>query len=149
MAPDFVNRSENNFIKNIKQLYLLMNHHIDDELQAYGLARSQFQVLYFVYRGGRLTQKELQEIMQVKAATLTGIIDSLTRKGLIERTENKQDKRSNILCLTQKGRRLGEKIPALHSVIEQRLFNNFSAVEKKMMVRLTGQMIDNLTEKRV
>ena len=136
-----------NFIKSIKQLYLLMSRHIDDELQMYGLARSQFQVIYFVSRAGKLTQKELQQTMQIRAATLSGIIDVLTRKGLVRRTENSLDKRSNVLQLTGKGRTLAEKIPALHEVIEKRLLKDFSSSEKRLMGASIGKMINNLKER--
>ena len=113
---------QNNSVKQIKRLYLLMNKHIERELKKYGLARSQFQVLYHIYQASKLTQKELQQTMQVEPATLTVIIDGLAKKGLLKRSENTSDKRSNFVVLTAKGKKLREKVPSLPEIIEKEMF---------------------------
>jgi MarR family transcriptional regulator, organic hydroperoxide resistance regulator len=133
-----------NIVKNIKRLYLLMNKHIEGELKKYGLARSQFQVIYFVHQHKKLTQKKLHQIMQVKPATLTVIIDGLVKKGLLTRSENVSDKRSKVIHLTEKGDNLRKKIPSLPEIIESRMFKNIQAKNKEIAQEIIEQMIQNL-----
>ena len=137
---------EQNVVRSVKRLYLLMNRHIDDVLKHYGLARSQFQVLYFTNKAQSLTQKELLEVMQIEPATLTVIIDGLVKKGLLERTENIKDKRSKLLRLTQQGEQLRKRIPSLHEIIERRMFQSISENEKKQAIKLINQIIHNLEQ---
>ncbi len=137
---------QENFLKKIKRLYLLMNRHIEEELKIYGLARSQFQVLYFTNKKEKLTQKALQQLMQVEPATLTGIIDGLVKKGLLERIESKTDKRSNIIWLTHEGKKIQKKIPPLHEVIEATMFQNISENDKNKVMIIIEQAIQNLDE---
>jgi DNA-binding MarR family transcriptional regulator len=140
--------SQQTIIRSIKRLYLLMNKHIEDELKLYGLARSQFQVIYFIDKSGSLSQKELQQVMQVEPATLTVIIDGLEKKGLLKRAENTTDKRSNVLQLTTEGEKLRKKIPLLHEIIEKRMFRDFSENKKKIGTKLIREMIQNLESEK-
>jgi DNA-binding MarR family transcriptional regulator len=133
-----------NIIHGIKRLYLLMNKHIEDELKLYGLARSQFQVIYFIDRSQTLSQKELQQLMQVEPATLTVVIDGLVKKGLLKRIEDKTDKRAKVLQLTAEGKKLRKEIPKLHEILEKRVFRNFSENKKIIGIKFINEMIQNL-----
>ncbi len=143
-----MNISESNVVRNIKRLYILMNYHIDEELKSYGLARSQFQVLRFIHKKTQLSQKDLQKAMQIEPATLTGIIGTLERKGLVKRAVNKTDKRSNILQLTSKGKRLRESIPSINSIIERKMFRDITETDRKQMLKLIGIIIQNLEKEK-
>ena len=133
-----------NIVRKIKHLYLLMNYHIDEELKSCGLARSQFQVINFIYKTRKLPQKDLQEMMQVEPATLTGIIDTLEKKSLLARVENKTDKRSNTLQLTQKGKKLRESIPSINAIIERKMFQAITENDKKQTLNIIEKIIQNL-----
>jgi DNA-binding MarR family transcriptional regulator len=135
---------EQTIVRSIKRLYLLMNRHIEEILKQYGLARSQFQVLYFTNKAKLLTQKELQAVMQVEAATLTVIVDGLVKKGLLARTENIKDKRSKSLQLTDEGEKLLKKIPSLHKIMEERMFQDIPEDKKKTGIKLIEQIIQNM-----
>lgn len=137
---------EQTVVRSIKRLYLLMNRHIEEILKQYGLARSQFQVLYFTNRAKSLTQKDLLTNMQIEPATLTVIIDGLVKKGLLERTENAKDKRSKYLRLTSEGEKLRKKIPSLHEIVEDRMFVGIAENKKKEGITIIEQIIKNLEQ---
>lgn len=143
-----VDKKEQNVVKSIKRLYLLMNKHIDRELKKYRLARSQFQVLFYTHQAGKLTQKELQQIMQVEPATLTVIIDGLAKKGLLTRSENKMDKRSNFVLLTAKGEKVRTKVPSLPEIMEDRMFEKVAVKDRALAIKIIEHMTKNL-EKEV
>lgn len=144
-----IDKTKSNIVKSIKRLYLLMNRHIERELKKYGLARSQFQVLYYTYQAGKLTQKELLQFMQVEPATLTVIIDGLVKKGLLKRNENKIDKRSNYILLTAKGKKLRERVPSLPEIMEKRMFDSVKKNDKETALKIVEKMIENLEKEEV
>jgi DNA-binding MarR family transcriptional regulator len=142
-------KTQQNIVKQIKRLYLLMNKHIERELKKHGLARSQFQVLFYTYQEGKLTQKELLEFMQVEPATLTVIIDGLEKKGLLRRSENKTDKRSKYLLLTEVGKKLREKVPSLPEIMEKKMFDSVKKSDKEATIQIVEKMIENLEKEEV
>lgn len=61
----------------IRRVYHEITLHTNDVLRPYGLARSQWEVLYRIASSDGVTQKDLQIAMKVESGTLTGIVDSL------------------------------------------------------------------------
>jgi MarR family transcriptional regulator for hemolysin len=63
--------------------------------------------------GGRPpSQTELAQQLGVDSATLVATIDRLAAAGLVERTQNRQDRRVKLVVLTQAGRAVEEKVRA-------------------------------------
>lgn len=60
-----------------------------------------------VYSDG-ITPSRLAELEQVKRPTITKLIDGLVERGLVERLDNPDDKRSSFLVATRKGRKVWE-----------------------------------------
>jgi DNA-binding MarR family transcriptional regulator len=74
-----------------------------------GLSFSQLNVLMRLYHGGNSGVSEIGEQMGVTSAAASQSIDRLVLLGLIERTEDPEDRRAKRLGLTQKGLTLIEK----------------------------------------
>ena len=74
-----------------------------------GLSFSQLSVLMRLYHGGNSGVSEIGEQMGVTNAAASQAVDRLVHLGLIERTEDPDDRRAKRLALTQKGQALVEK----------------------------------------
>lgn len=61
---------------------------------------------------------ELSGALRCSKSTITGIVDTMERKGLVERQPNPADRRSHLLRLTQKGRALRGSTPGLGQFYE-------------------------------
>ncbi|MFL5814400.1 MAG: MarR family winged helix-turn-helix transcriptional regulator [Bdellovibrionia bacterium] len=87
-------------------------HSIREEMR--GVARGKFTVPQFrilnQLRKRPLTNSELAEWMGVTAPTMSRMLEPLEEKGLIVRTYNPNDRRSQSLSLTATGKREAEKI---------------------------------------
>jgi DNA-binding MarR family transcriptional regulator len=81
----------------------------NQEFDKIGITYSQFRVLNSLWKKGDLTQKEIHEIIAVKPSTLTGIIDILVKKGLVNRLISKDDERFKKIILTPDGLSLKER----------------------------------------
>ena len=75
-----------------------------DRLQTIGLSPAHAGVLRFVQASEGVTQQALGEALQVLPSRLVVLIDELEARGVIERRDNPNDRRSYALFLTDKGR---------------------------------------------
>ena len=71
---------------------------------------SQFFILDRVGEKGALRLAELHEILSVDKSTTTRLVTPLVNQGLVLRKKSKDDSRAIILKLTQKGKRVREKV---------------------------------------
>ncbi len=82
-------------------------------IRTLGLTQPQFDVIATLGDTEGLTCRELSEKTLVTKGTLTGVLDRLEVKGLIERVPCKEDRRCTIIRLTEKGdKRFREVFPA-------------------------------------
>ena len=78
---------------------------LDDRL--YGaLTVSQSYCLRILYFQGPRAMGELAADLDVRLSTMTGVIDQLEEKGLVERVDHPDDRRSLRVKLTARGRKL-------------------------------------------
>jgi DNA-binding MarR family transcriptional regulator len=74
------------------------------ELAPHGLTTGHLNILTVLHRvDGPLTMGELGRAVSVRPANLTGFVDALTGRGLIERRINPDDRRSYLVATTEAG----------------------------------------------
>jgi DNA-binding MarR family transcriptional regulator len=127
----------------IKRLYQLMGQYFNAILRPYGVASSQWYVLYAISQSPQLTQKELQAAMQVESATLTGMIDVLVHNGWVERKQSAADRRVKELRFTPTGRELWEKLPDPIIAIRTQMLSGISAEDEEMARKILDKAIQN------
>ncbi|WP_320065824.1 MarR family winged helix-turn-helix transcriptional regulator [Micromonospora sp. RTGN7] len=81
--------------------------------EEHGLTQAGMGTLITLARHGELPHRVVAERCFVRPATLTGIIDTLERDGLVERHRDDADRRSVRLALTPAGRERVTKLTAL------------------------------------
>lgn len=82
----------------------------DRHIRFMGLTPSQFDVIVTLGDTDGMTCKDLSEKTLVTKGTLTGVLDRLEAKGIIERIPSREDRRAIIIKLTQKGDDLFRKV---------------------------------------
>lgn len=112
----------------IKKTALLAEKDTNILLAPYELTGAQFRMLMFLYRKQQqhIRQTDLENVFGMTNPTVTGIINNLEKKGLVQRIENPDDRRSKLLWLTDNAL---EMIPLLISLTE--------TIEKQMTIALT------------
>lgn len=81
-----------------------------------GLTPPQYQALKSLWDEGDLPLKDLAEACNCTRATITGLVDTLEAKGLVERQPNPDDRRSLLATLTPEGQALKKQTAALEKV---------------------------------
>ncbi|SLN54072.1 MarR family protein [Aquimixticola soesokkakensis] len=69
----------------------------------YGLTRTQWRVLAIIGRYGGLTGRAICDIAHEEKTRVSRAVAALEQEGLLSRTESPEDKRAEILSLTEKG----------------------------------------------
>ena len=80
-----------------------------------GLSPVQLMILQVLASEGQLTASDLSWRVSLTAATLSGQIDRLEERGLLQRQRDDQDRRRQWLLLSDNGRALLQQAPALLS----------------------------------
>ena len=66
------------------------------------LTPEQFILIDLLWNQGSMSQQQLADQMQKDKNSVTKLVDALERKGFVVREQNRQDRRSNTLVLTEK-----------------------------------------------
>ena len=94
---------------------------LDDELSDLGLSAAEVNALACFAGAESRTVRELVAATAQRPSTLTGVLDRLERRGLIERAANPADRRSVLVRLTSAGRTGAERVAAAFDELERRL----------------------------
>jgi DNA-binding MarR family transcriptional regulator len=92
---------------------------LDDALSDLGLSPAEVNALACV--GEQTTVRDLVAATAQRPSTLTGILDRLESRGLIERAANPADRRSVLVRLTPRGRRDAARVAVAFTALEERL----------------------------
>lgn len=99
------------------------------DIKALGLTHTQFDIIATLGNQPPITCKQLGEKTLVTKGTLTGVLERLEMKGILERKLNPEDARSQMIGLTQAGQELFEKVFPHHLAHLEKAFGILSADE--------------------
>ncbi len=88
-----------------------------------------------------LSPAELADRTGVTRATITGLVDTLERDGLVTRTPDPDDRRMLAVGLTPKGEKLLKKVLPPHFRQMARLMEPLAENERKTLVRLLTKIL--------
>jgi len=101
-----------------------------------GLTPSQARVIFTIGGTEGMTCKEIGDITLITKGTLTGVVDRLEQKGLVERWSVEEDGRKTIVALTRRGQRVYEREYPRHVAFLKSKFDKLGAGERKQATRL-------------
>jgi DNA-binding MarR family transcriptional regulator len=119
-----------------------MSSELDSKLRPYGVTISQWTLLKQLWRQEGRSQVELQEMLGLEAATITGLIQRMTNLGLVLRQPDPNDKRVQRVYLTERGREL-EYLTAPLEEVNARILQGFTADEQEFFIRLLKRALHN------
>ena len=96
------------------------------ELHDLGLTHGEINALAALGTGSGRTVAELQKATGQRASTLTGVLDRLERRGLVERRLNPRDRRSFTVHLTDDGAPAAARVRTAFQAFDQRVLGAVS-----------------------
>jgi DNA-binding MarR family transcriptional regulator len=101
-----------------------------------GITQAQLQALELLVAKGPMLMRELSEAMVVSPANVTGIVDRLEEKKLVQRTSGKGDRRATIIEITPDGKTLYEELGRKKTEMIQKSLAQFTKEERITLTRL-------------
>jgi len=103
---------ESHLLSALRRLTRALDQHSRALWQAHGLTVPQWTTLQALAQTGSRGIGGLAREVRLSQATLTGIVDRLSRQGFVERLRDPSDRRSVQVALTEAGRQLLSTAPS-------------------------------------
>ena len=106
----------------LRRVIRAIDQHSRKLAQSHGLTGPQALLLSEIVRSGSLTGSELAKRVSLSQATVTDIVKRLEKRGLLERSQDTDDRRKFFLRATRDGQTLVKKsVPLLQERFQSRL----------------------------
>lgn len=112
--------------------------------ERFGLRSGSFSTMALVAANPGCSQSEIAREIGSDKSIVVALVDDLERRGLAQRARSTQDRRRNVLTLTDKGRALMDEINAAARSVEAPIREALSPEEWTMLIRLTRRAVDAL-----
>ena len=105
--------------------------------KAYNVSSCQLACLQSLEEKGPMPPSQIARHVLVNSSTLTGVIDRLERKNLVQRTRESSDRRVITIALTEAGRRLAETAPP---PVEKKIVDGLKKMSPRELAQILGGM---------
>ena len=129
-----------------KRYYFAVRAAMESVLRPYGLGSTQWYVLYQLAKDGPTMQRDLGHMLQIERATLSGIVATLVRKGLVDQMPGSGDQRQRMLRITGTGMKLWEELPDPLALIRGIAFDGSDAAEVATALRVLQAATQRLND---
>ena len=132
-----------NQLKTIRELanaYQAFESYSGRHIRGLGLSPSQFDILATLGNTNGMSCSELGEKTLITKGTLTGVLDRLSDKKLVERYEHETDGRSTLVRLTDQGQELFETVFPAHLKHLDKALKNLSSQNQRELQHLLSQL---------
>ncbi|MGE6739618.1 MarR family winged helix-turn-helix transcriptional regulator [Allorhizobium pseudoryzae] len=110
---------------------------------ALGFSPGQFPVLLALWEEDGLTQRQLLDRLEVEQATLANTLSRMERDSLIARSPHPNDRRAQIIALTERGRELEALALDAAAQADDEVFKGFRRFERELLKEYMRMAIAN------
>ena len=127
--------------------YFLQNHSLTCTYQKMSKPTpTQIQIIEYLVRhmNDEVYQRDLENVFSLKRATISGVLQTMEKNGLISRVEDETDTRKKKILLQEKTKEIFLQGKAKIEEIEQILLQNISKEELENFWKTLNQMKKNM-----
>ena len=129
----------------LMKFYFVQRRHLPEWAGRFGLSHVQCHVLHLIEPGQPVAMSRLAEVLSCDASNVTGLVDRLEARGLVERRPAPADRRVKVLVLTATGARLrGEMLR--HMTGEPLPLSSLAPQERRALVKLLERLVGDEEE---
>lgn len=112
----------------------------------HGGRQTQGRILKILYLHGPMTQKMLQDKLDIQPGSMSEIAAKLEHKGLLVRDKDASDKRKILLSLTEAGREDVEQFREKAKQQHSHDFDTLTPEEQEQLSRLLEKLLDGWSD---
>lgn len=83
--------------------------HQNDVRKKYKISANEMEIILYINDFGPQRMKAVGERFKIKFSTLTSLVDKIERLNLVKRVNSKEDRRSILVTITKKGKKMLEE----------------------------------------
>lgn len=95
--------------------------HQNDIRRKYKISANEMEIILYIHDFGPQRMKTVGERFKIKFSTLTSLVDKIERLNLVKRVNSKEDRRSILVTLTKKGKKMLEEYNAQVKDLAERI----------------------------
>ncbi|HIT31361.1 MAG TPA: MarR family transcriptional regulator [Candidatus Enterenecus stercoripullorum] len=119
---------------------------VRSNMQKLGVGAGQPKLLVYLSAHGPCHQKQLADYFDVDPANVSRMIDSLEKGGFVLRKTDEQNRRRDLVEVTEKGRQTGACWRSRCREVEQIMLRGFTSEEKEHFADYLARAYQNVQE---
>lgn len=136
----------------IKKLDNMITRKICDELKKENinnLSHIQAEILKYLHinKNKRIYQSDIEKEIPARRSTISGILKTMEKNGLITRIDSKIDNRKKEVSLTEKSIKIYNKIESKIENLEKKIICGISNEELNIFYMIIDKINENIVEK--
>lgn len=120
--------------------------YIERTYQKYGIGYGQVKFLMLLYQKDGVSQDTLATELRMDKATTTRAIQKLENVGFVKRFPCKEDRRVNLVYLTEEAIKIEQEIKAILATWTDVITKDFSEEEKEQLIEMLKKVADNAVD---
>lgn len=121
-------------------IYARTTRQLAELLRPFDLTVAQFDALAHLYVEDGISQQALAERLVVSKGNVTGLINRLTHRELVQRRADPTDRRTKRIVLTPRGRKLARSALEAQAGLVASMMDRLTARERTTLSRLLGRL---------
>ncbi len=113
------------------------------------LTPTQIQIIEYIldHKSDAIYQRDLEEVLNLRRATVSGVLQTMEKNGLLERVTHDSDARAKKIILNKKSKELFSQSEKKMEEIENVMLQNISREELDIFSKVLLIMKENLIQK--
>jgi DNA-binding MarR family transcriptional regulator len=125
----------------LMKFFFAQREHLPSWGAPFSLSPIQCHVLHLIEPGQPMAMSRLADVLSCDASNVTGLVDRLEQRGLVQRRSSAEDRRVKVLDLTSTGSRLRRQL--LRRMTARPLpLSRLTADEQRALVKILERLVD-------
>lgn len=117
--------------------------YLSQRLAPYDITPSQYGILNCLWiGGGTCLPRQIAEMLCLETSTVSGILDRMQKKDLIDRIINPENRREILVMITPKGEALKEPVLKIIDEVNEEVLKDFSPKETEFIRKSLRQIAE-------
>ena len=117
-----------------------IHRYYESKLAPFNITPVQFYVLSALWNKDEMKFKDLARRLDMDGSTLTGILDRMEKRRFIKRKEDPDDRRSILVCLTDKAKEIRPQMIEIAQDLDHEFRNKVPDEEFQMLLKVLDQL---------
>ena len=126
---DILDMTLGSLLSTVSRAYLFFLFH---EIEKYGIHGGQFQFLRTLSQKDSISQEELANLYHNHESTIARALRKLEDAGMVERKVDENNRRKNVITITEKGRDIVDNI----QLMDEKWENNLKSLDTNEKIKL-------------